>query len=430
MASAMVLMSGCNHQVKETSVTVPVEETALVKEIKPEVAKEQEVIKEQEPIVEVPVLSAEEKQEILLHSDTLAKGYFYEEAIGYLEEQEVQYPNADFKGTIEGYRQQAQKVVLYEGDIRNIFFHSLIVYPELAFDGGKFEKNYNMWMTTVDEYNKMLEEMYKRNFILIDVKDMYSQETVDGAVVIKEKPLYLPEGKKALLLSLDDLNYYTYMEKDGFADRLVLDEEGRVANLTKQPDGTMIVTRNHDCVPILDQFVEKHPDFSYRGAKGVIGITGFEGVYGYRTDRLDSETYVEDVEAVKSITAKLKETGWHIASHSYGHINMPKVSLHKVQRDATQWSEEVGSIVGETDLFIYPYGSTVGPSSKKFQVLKDQGFHVAFGVGSYTAKLYRNNMLLMNRVNLDGFKMKKGPNQIKDLFDPQEVLDPNRPPLH
>ena len=43
----------------------------------------------------------------------------------------------------------------------------------------------------------------------------------------------------------------------------------------------------YDLVPILDRFVEEHPDFSYRGAKAILALTGYNGVLGYRTD----ETY-------------------------------------------------------------------------------------------------------------------------------------------
>ena len=30
-------------------------------------------------------------------------------------------------------------------------------------------------------------------------------------------------------------------------------------------------------VPLIDRFVEEHPDFSYRGAKGIVALTGYDG---------------------------------------------------------------------------------------------------------------------------------------------------------
>ena len=36
-------------------------------------------------------------------------------------------------------------------------------------------------------------------------------------------------------------------------------------------------------MPIVDDFVREHPDFSYRGDKGTIALTGYNGVLGYRS---------------------------------------------------------------------------------------------------------------------------------------------------
>ena len=50
-----------------------------------------------------------------------------------------------------------------------------------------------------------------------------------------------------------------------------------------EDDGTVSVG-DYDVVPLIDRFVEEHPDFSYRGAKGIVALTGYNGILGYRTD--------------------------------------------------------------------------------------------------------------------------------------------------
>ena len=35
--------------------------------------------------------------------------------------------------------------------------------------------------------------------------------------------------------------------------------------------------------PLLQDFIDEHPDFSYKGAKAVIAFTGYNGILGYRT---------------------------------------------------------------------------------------------------------------------------------------------------
>ncbi|MBO5928800.1 MAG: DivIVA domain-containing protein, partial [Clostridia bacterium] len=45
-------------------------------------------------------------------------------------------------------------------NITHVFFHSLIVDPARAFDSEYTNAGYNQYMTTIDEFVKMMEEMY------------------------------------------------------------------------------------------------------------------------------------------------------------------------------------------------------------------------------------------------------------------------------
>jgi hypothetical protein len=71
------------------------------------------------------------------------------------------------------------------------------------------------------------------------------------------------------VLSVDDLNYYTYMRENGNVFRLVLDDKGEVAAYSRTSEGQGLVTRENEIVPILDDFVKLHPDFSWHGARGL-----------------------------------------------------------------------------------------------------------------------------------------------------------------
>lgn len=88
-----------------------------------------------------------------------------------------------------------------------------------------------------------------------------------------------------------------YMDGDGFATKLVVDDEGKVRNEYVEDDGSISVG-DYDMVPLIDRFVEKHPDFSYRGAKGIVALTGYNGILGYRTDQ-SYETRPDDLDQNK-----------------------------------------------------------------------------------------------------------------------------------
>ena len=69
------------------------------------------------------------------------------------------------------------------------------------------------------------------------------------------------------------------MDGDGFATKLIVDEEGKIRNEYVEDDGSISVG-DYDMVPLIDRFVEEHPDFSYRGAKGIVALTGYNGILG------------------------------------------------------------------------------------------------------------------------------------------------------
>ena len=250
----------------------------------------------QEPKLTEEELTAIRREEqlvpILEEAKTLALGYYYEEALKCLETvpEEFLQDEAVLAAT-ESYTLAPDTFVPYEEPVRHVFFHSLIADTSLAFDGDSMSNGYNYWMTTVDEFHAMLKELYKNQYILIDIHDLSTEVTDEnGNVTLTANAPMVPAGKIPLVLSVDDVNYYDYMKEDGFARKLVLDENGDVKNLYIDQDGNELIG-DYDVVPILDAFVKEHPDFSLRGAKGIIALTGYEGTLGYRTNETESETY-------------------------------------------------------------------------------------------------------------------------------------------
>ncbi len=286
-------------------------------------------------------------------------------------------------------------------------------------------------MTTVDEFKAMLNELYANDYILIDIHDL-ALKTVDanGKVRFKTNAPLVPDGKKPLVLSVDDVNYYEYMEDDGFARKLVLDENGEVKNLYIDKEGNELVG-DYDVTPILDAFVKEHPDFSLRGAKGILALTGYEGTLGYDTHIKDSPTLKQDKKVAKAVAKRLKETGWQFAIHGFGHRDARKISYEYLISDTERWFNEVGSLVGETDIYIYPYGSEIDYSTEadKLSYFQSVGLYYYCGVWSKAFVQVNNSYVRQTRANLDGFSMITRPGSMADMFDVEKVLDKSRPEL-
>lgn len=367
---------------------------------------------------------------ILYEAEQLALGYYYDEAIALLETVPAEYAqDSEVLAKVEAYTTAKDSFVPYEEPVRHIFFHSLIVDTSLAFDGDYMENGYNYWMTTVDEFKAMLEELYANDYVLIDIHELAREEVDEnGNVKLVANDPMVPAGKKPLVLSVDDVNYYEYMEKDGFARKLLIDENGDVKNLYIDQNGNELIG-DYDVAPILDSFVKEHPDFSLRGAKGILALTGYEGALGYDTHLTDSPTLEEDIATATAVANRLKETGWLFAIHGYGHRDANKITYGHLVNDTNRWLTDIGSIVGETDIYIFPYGSEIEYPSDKLDYFESVGLRYFCGVWTKPFVSVKDSYVRQTRCNLDGFNMITRPNALADLFDVSKVLDPNRPEL-
>lgn len=394
--------------------------------------KEQEKLKKEE----------QERKDLIAKADRLTLGYDYDGAINLIKSYQGRdggyevYPV--LKDVIAGYEAQKKSLVLYGGSytsitqINHIFFHSLIADTSRAFDNDYKTKGYNMYMATVSEFKKIIQKLYKDGYVLVNMHDIVKQvKAKNGTMKFVAQKIYLPKGKKPFVLSQDDVSYYSYMNGDGFASRIVIGSDGKPTCEMKMSDGS-VTTGAFDMVPIIDEFVEKHPDFSFKGAKGLLALTGYEGILGYRTNNPKSKTYEKDKEAVKKVAEVLKAEGWEFGSHSWGHKNHELITAKLLQRDVKRWAKEVEPLIGPTDIYIFPFGvdieTTLGLyKSEKYKILKDNGFDIFLGVYKDPWMQIWNNYVRMTRRPIDGQALLQFPKRLKDLFNVKNIIDPDRP---
>lgn len=379
---------------------------------------------------------------LLSQADGLAQMYDYDGAIALIKENQEFGSAPEAQEAIKGYEETKATLVRADPEkVTHVFFHSLIMDTSKAFDGDSRQNGYNQMMTTKDEFLKIMESMYERGYVLVRLRDV-AYETTDenGSAVFKEGDIMLPPGKKPFVLSQDDVCYYEYMEGDGFASRMVIGEDGKPTCEMKLDDGST-VTGDYDLVPLLNTFIREHPGFSYKGAKGVLAFTGYNGILGYRTasSYSDSPTYEADREMAAKVAQCLRDDGWELASHSWGHRNMGKISMEHFIADTTKWENEVETLTGPTDIILFPFGSDIGDwhpytdDNQRFTYLKSVGFRYFCNVDShqYWVQIGADHMR-QGRRNLDGYRMyydliNPESDHLSDLFDVAEVFDPARP---
>ena len=226
------------------------------------------------------------KAQIMAEADALAQTYDYDGAIEKLQSVEGAATDADIITKVAEYTSTRDACVRVNvNEVTHIFYHSLVVDPQKAFYQDNAQTaGFCQWMTTVDEFNAITQQMYDRGYVMVSINDLV-KKTVDddGTVHYEEGDIYLPEGKKAFVLSLDDLSYYHSYDGRGIASKMVVGDDGKPTCEYIQDDGT-VVTGAYDCIPLMDQFIEAHPDAVYHNARGTVALTGYDGILGYRTD--------------------------------------------------------------------------------------------------------------------------------------------------
>lgn len=320
------------------------------------------------------------------------------------------------------------ELVRFRGPVEHIFLHPLMPAPKYTLHRGTQPQEFNKWNVTAREFRRILPQLYANDWVLVDLGSLYHRVKTKHGKVFKQRPLWLPPGKKPLVISIDDLNYPQYMVDNHLNSKVVLDK-GRIATERVEPNGTTVVSRKSEIVPLLDRFVENHPDFSIDGAKGTIALTGAEGILGYRTSG-NGRTARREQRKAAPVVKRLKQTGWTFASHSYAHPDLAASSLGQVQADTDKWERYVQPLLGHnTRIFVYPFGTYLAPGSAGFKYLRDAGFRVFCTISPVASTVLGRGYVIQSRVRVDGLAMQKQQGSLKRFFDPAVTLDPVRPSL-
>ena len=426
------------------------EEATPTPEVTEEATPTSEVTEEPTPIQDpAAVAEAERIQQVLAQAENCAVQYDYDQAISLLQNDAAYGSSPDMQQAAAGYQQTKDACVAWSPEqVTHIFYHSLIVDPSKAFDGDYKQGGYDQVMTTMSEFNQITQTMYDKGYVMVSIYDLAQ---MDENGVMQGKEVHLPEGKIPFVLSQDDVCYYHSQDGDGIATKLVVDGDGRVRNEYVEDDGSISVG-DYDVVPLIDRFVEAHPDFSYHGAKGIVALTGYNGILGYRTD-ISYQTRPDDLNddkkawldthpdfnldteraGAKAVADAMKAEGWIFASHTWGHKNMSSVSMERLVTDTQNFKENVDPLIGGTDIIIFAFGADINDGGdytgdEKFEYLKSQGYNYYCNVDSsrYFVQI-RDGYFRMGRRNVDGYRMYYNPDMLSDLFDASAVFDPSRP---
>ncbi len=388
--------------------------------------------------VETPKMKAEREQreseealesartKTLEDAAALALEYRYEEAISLLQNSEELKEDGRATEAAAEYQSALDSMYEYDGDIGHLSFTNLVVDTERAFDGDEYSPVYRQNMITLAEFEAILNELYKSGYILIDIHSLAEEEEGGSDILMTAKNPVIPQGRKPLIISVDDLNYSSVRNGDGVATKLTLDSDGEVAAVYTDAEGHDLLGA-YDVVPALEQFIEEHPDFSFRGARGIISLSGAGGALGYQVGDGETEGFENNEQMVSDIARKLTEDGWTFASAGYSYQEMGNMNYDTLKEDITKWQASVGRLIGSCDTLIYPYGSEVNYETEKAVFLTGQGFRYLIGLWAGGDHLEVNDTYLrQTRRVVTGYVFENYPNNFDTYFLTSVVKDSAR----
>lgn len=300
------------------------------------------------------------------------------------------------------------ELVRWHGPIEHLFFHALVIHPRLAFRHDALGQGFRDYFVTVREFRRILAGLYAHRWTLVDL-----HRAARGIVRV-------PRGRRPLVLSEDDVNYYDYSRARGLGWRLTLDRDGNVA--VEQRAGSRRSITGNDVIPIVDEFVARHPDFSAQGAKGVLALTGYEGLFGERIQRRGPGRR-DALRRVKALAKRLRQTGWTLASHTYGHIDLTHDSPAAIAQDARRWKALAVPVIGNTDVLIYPFGARPPGGSQSARILRHAGFRIQCDIDTVPRLTRRDGAHVMSRRHIDGLALYEQATQLRRFFRATAVRD-------
>ena len=389
-----------------------------------------------------------EFKRLIAEAEALAVGYDYDAAISLLEsysggndkfQQQVTAKKAELMN------QQAQLAEWKDvSTIPNLSFHVLMADASRACNkdvsGADLAGLYNKNFVSVEEFSRILNQLYSANYVLVDFDSFISSNTgVDGNESYFTNSLYLPAGKKPIMITETMVNYFEYMvdpDKDGtpdakghgFANKLVLDSNGDIKAAYVDENGQNLVG-NYDLVPVLEAFIQEHPDFSYKGARAILAVTGSEGVFGYRTNttyvsRFGQSFYDSEVAEAKKVVQALRDKGYTIASYTYSNQAYRTMTTLQVQAEIQNWTTQITPVLGEVDTIVFARGSDIDSySGTTFNVLYNSGLRFFLNSGSSPRVDANSTFIRQTRLMVTGESMAWYQSQFSDYFDCNVVMD-------
>lgn len=305
----------------------------------------------------------------------------------------------------------------YSGEIEHLSFETLMSFPEYALNKkNKHNKMYDEEKITTHEFEKILTHLYNNNYILIDVEMLY---TIKDNTLSK-KQLFLPQNKKPIILSFNNVSYKSNYQNLGNIDKIIIDRNNQLASYTTKKSIQDRVQYNNEFMLILENFITHHPDFSFNNARGIMFFSGENGILGYNINSKNASSKNE-ARRVIEVVSRLKKLGWKFGCNTAQHLHA--ISDVEFAKEISLWIKEIKSIIGNTQLYSFT-DTALTISKQKQETLLSNGFKIFFKKDiSNPSLVIDDNTITMTTRSINGNTLRNNSDELSHLFNSYEVYD-------
>jgi len=310
--------------------------------------------------------------------------------------------------------------VEYNGKIEHLTFNTLISFPEKAFTNN-LGNTYNEEKLTTSEFTAILNELYKNNYIIVDIFDIINTDNS-----ITPKKLLLPPNKKPIILSFDNVTYKSNYQNIGEVDKIIIDRNNNIATYTTKKSIQDRIQYDNEFIVILENFIKSHPDFSHNNARGIIFLTGENGIMGYNTTHKNASNKYE-AKRVSEVIKKLKSLGWRFGCNNYSYKDENTKSDMEFAKELSLWNNEIRTIIGNTTLYAHPYNTPNDES--KIELLLTNNFKIFFTNDHECNIKFSGDMCTMSRRKITAQVLRTSNGALSHLFNCEKVYDHSNRPI-
>lgn len=319
---------------------------------------------------------------------------------------------------------------IWKDSVAVLSLRPLVARPELSFARSGDPSYSASALITSGEFSRLLQTLYDEDYVLISPRQI--ADWPQSAAVIT-----VPEGKKPLILLFDQYQYTVLNQLCGTASRLDLNESGQLVATAGEKTG-----RDLDAIPILEDFLEVHPDFSFDGGKAVLALNLNESLFGHVLNsdqvaasqkaweqvfqsfpQMTEEELAADNAAADRLLRYLQKKGWDFASAGYTGMRLTDLGKRRLRAEIEQWEKTMAPWLPDPRMLVFPDGAHLYGDEAAMDYLFAEDYNIFFGEGPKPYYFLGKEYVHFDRLALNGNTLNQDGTPLAEILPLGSVLD-------